>query len=160
MKTMEIELKTDADYQRWAWEALVNYASYRVNGDAPGILRVLPSPPDWPEGQIPALDDLWKSGMKFDFEQHDYVMVRLAISEQIKRRPMDYWLPEFLTHCLYLNHRVGDFAVNLPFQTQKTMLGTLGRGACDSARVAVAELMRAVTELKRQQNSRNLEKSA
>lgn len=161
MKTMEIELKTDADYQRWAWEALVNYASYRVKvREDESVLKVVPMPKSWHPGDVPILDDLWESNFKFDFEQHDYLVVRGAIAEQTKKRPMDYILPDLLTHCLLRGLPVSEFEFHLPFQTRKSKMGDFGRGACNNAWQAVAELMRAVTELKRQQNSQNLEKTA
>jgi hypothetical protein len=138
-------------YMKWAWEALVNYAAYRVQGDAPGIDRAVPMPADWPKDQIPLLADLWESPEEIDYEYKDYLLVRACISVQIRDFPQDAMLPEFLTHCLYFRRRVGDFTVFLPFGSQKVMLGSLGKSAALNAWYAVTKLLRSVAIEKEKQ---------
>lgn len=136
------------DHLKWAYEALFNYAAYRVQGDASGKDHSIPLPPDWPKDQIPLLSDLWAAPEAIDFEYTDYLLVRQCIAVQVRDNPQDANLPEFLTHCLYYRKPVGEFAIFMPFASHKVTLASLDKSVAVNAWYAVAKLTRNIAREK------------
>lgn len=141
--------KSVSNHIKWAFEALVNYATYRVQGDAPGV--VMPEKedsPDWPKDQVPILEDLWESEPEFDFEYGDYLLVRACIAKHVSQFPQDHCIADFLTHCLYHRKAVGEFYLFVPFGNVKVSMASLHKTYAHNAWRSVSQLLKLVASEK------------
>ena len=137
----------DKRHLRWAYQALCNYAAYRVNGPTSKPEKVKEEPPPWPKGLVPDLDDLYLDMDSWDDLDHgDYLLVRTQIAMHCQENPQDSLIGEFLSHTLYMRQCPESFRVTAPFQRVKRGLGKEGAtGAIRAAsqllkRVAMAKL--------------------
>lgn len=135
-------------YLRWAYQALCNYAAYRVNGATSKPEKITKEPLPWPKGLVPDLDDLYLDMDSWsDLDYGDYLLVRTQIAIHCQENPQDALLGEFLSHTLYMRQCPESFRVTAPFMRVKRGLGKAG---ADEATRAVAQLLRRVAMAKRE----------
>ncbi len=139
----------DKRHLKWAYQALCNYASYRINGATSKPEKVESEPPPWPKGLTPDIDDLYLDMDAWsDLEYGDYLLVRTQIALHCKENPQDALIGEFLSHTLYMRQNPESFRVTTPFMRVSRGLGK--EGASEAIR-AVVQLMKRVAAAKFEQ---------
>ena len=140
----------DKRHMKWAAEALVNYAVYRVQGATPNVCQKEDEEPaEWFKDLSPDLGDLWVNYDSWsDMEHGDYLLVRTQLAVHSQANPQDTLLGDFLTHLFYHRQTPESFRVHLPFQRGFVGLGTISKMAVANAMFAVAQVLKLVAQAK------------
>ena len=133
---------------RWAFEAVSNYAAFRVHGKAQSSVVVRAMPDDWPTGLVPVLDDLWSRPSTFDYDYADYLLVRTAISCHVGENPQDRAVNDLISHLFYLRKPIESFRVYMPFGKVPIELGRLKGSYRANALYSVLEVVKRVAKEK------------